>query len=90
MPRDGSGASCDNVHLMPYPVRVFGDDALDSQVDLLKAFTPFEAELWIALLLALSLTVFLLWLYEGAKNDQFSRGSWSKQRRSITGVSGAR
>eukprot|EP00752_Nemacystus_decipiens_P006992 g6271.t1 len=53
-------------------------------VDFWKAFAPFEPGLWFALLIALVVTVFLLWLFEGAKNDQFSRGGWGRRHRTAT------
>lgn len=53
-------------------------------MDFWKAFAPFEPSLWFALLVALVLTVFLLWLFEGAKNDQFSRGGWGRRHRTAT------
>lgn len=60
---------------------------LQWKVDFWKAFAPFEAELWLMLLVALILTVVLLWVFEGAKNDQFSRGGWGKRHRTIARVS---
>lgn len=54
------------------------------QVNFWKAFAPFEPGLWFALLIALVVTVFLLWLFEGAKNDQFSRGGWGRRHRTAT------
>ncbi|CAM9569312.1 unnamed protein product, partial [Sphacelaria rigidula] len=53
-------------------------------LDLWKAFTPFEPGLWFALMVALLITMFLLWLFEGAKNDQFSHGNWGNRRRTVT------
>ncbi|CAN0439485.1 unnamed protein product, partial [Hapterophycus canaliculatus] len=61
---------------------------VDAGVDLMKAFAPFEPELWLMLLFALLVTVFLLWLFEGAKNDQFSRGGWGRRHRTVTRVRG--
>ena len=55
-------------------------------MDLWKAFTPFEPSLWLSLLIALFGTVFLLWLYEGAKNEQFAHGNWGKRRRNMSRV----
>lgn len=51
-----------------------------------KAFAPFEPGLWFALFVSLLVTVFLLWLFEGAKNDEFSRGGWGKRHRTVTRV----
>lgn len=56
------------------------------QVNLWKAFAPFEVNLWLTLLIALIGTVILLWLYEGAKNDQFSEGNWGRRRRNVSRV----
>eukprot|EP00903_Cladosiphon_okamuranus_P006970 g6784.t1 len=56
----------------------------DEGVDFWKAFAPFEPSLWFALFVALLVTVFLLWLFEGAKNDQFSRGGWNRRHRTAT------
>ncbi|CAM9783735.1 unnamed protein product, partial [Ectocarpus sp. 8 AP-2014] len=57
---------------------------IDEGVNFWKAFAPFEASLWLMLLVSLVVTVFLLWLFEGAKNDQFSRGGWGKRHRTVT------
>ncbi|CAN0343626.1 unnamed protein product, partial [Discosporangium mesarthrocarpum] len=62
-------------------VRFVYRKALDPRVDLWKAYTPFQGTLWLAILLCLVTTVILLWLFEGAKNDQFSVGSWDMRRR---------
>lgn len=43
-----------------------------SKLDFWKVFTPFEPGLWLAILFALLTTVTLLWVFEGAKNDQFA------------------
>lgn len=52
------------------------------QVNLLKAFTPFEPGLWLALLFCLVLTSFLLWIFEPTENQ-------SEDRKGTIGVSGA-
>ncbi|CAM9847074.1 unnamed protein product, partial [Pylaiella littoralis] len=57
---------------------------VDEGWDLMKAFAPFEGELWLMLLASLLMTVFLLWLFEGAKNEQFSRIDLGKRRRTVT------
>ncbi|CAB1097281.1 unnamed protein product [Ectocarpus sp. CCAP 1310/34] len=59
---------------------------IDEGVNFWKAFAPFEASLWLMLLVSLVVTVVLLWLFEGAKNDQFSRGGWGRRHRTVTRV----
>ena len=50
-------------------------------------FTPFETDLWLTLLISLFGTVVLLWLFEGANDEQDAHGNCGKRRRNMSKVS---
>ncbi|CAM9111763.1 unnamed protein product [Choristocarpus tenellus] len=54
-----------------------------TKLNLFKAFTPFQVDLWLAIGGCLLITVFLMWVFEGAKNDQLTTQTWGSGRRAF-------